>query len=298
MRFITSYLRKRKTEKRNLRNINHSIECHLKKQHFTCKALNSAQSLVNTTKQRAQEVVVSLTTYSKRIHDVHLVIESLGEQTYLADRIILWLDEEEYTIDTLPKMLMKQIERGLEVRFCKNLRSYKKLIPTLNLYPEADIITVDDDFIYPYDLIELLTRGKEDNPNAIIGMRAHEIKHTSSEIAPYREWGYEVSHSRNGPLTFLTTGAGTLFPASILHPEICKYDNFLSICPDADDVWINFMCIHYGIERAKISDDRPFHSRFFEIENGQDIALNKSNVHQEQNDAQVQAVIKRYQIAL
>lgn len=298
MQFITNYLKKRKTEKRNLQNINKYIECKLKQQYFMGKALNSHDSLVDKSSPKERELIVSLTTYSKRIHDVHLVIESLGEQTQLANRIILWLDREEFSINTIPLILKKQIQRGLEVRFCSNYRSYKKLIPTVTENPDSDVITIDDDFLYPHDLIELLVKGKSQSPETIIGMRAHKIVYSSGGIASYRKWKFEAHSSNNGPLTFLTTGAGTLFPAGILPSEICNSELFLSTCPNADDVWINFMCIKHNIKRVKVSDNRDFSSRFLEIESGQDIALNRSNVHENQNDAQIEALIDQHHISL
>ena len=92
-----------------------------------------------------EPLVVSLTTFGQRVFDVHLVVESIMQQTVLPNRIILWLDETEFNESSLPLSLKKMQQRGLEIRYCPNLRSYKKIIPTLKLVPEATVITIDDD---------------------------------------------------------------------------------------------------------------------------------------------------------
>ena len=99
------------------------------------------------------EIIISLTTYSLRIHNVYIALESLLNQTIKPNRIILWLAEEEFNEANLPISVLRLKERGVEIRFCEDYKSYKKLIPTLREFPEAIIITVDDDVIYPMDQI-------------------------------------------------------------------------------------------------------------------------------------------------
>lgn len=297
MNFIKRYLSNTKFEKRTLRQLNATIEYLAKKQFFHEKAMASNEKLVEISSEN-QQTIVSMTTYSRRIHDVYLVIESLGFQTVKANKIVLWLDENEFNLDNIPQMLHLQVKRGLEVRFCKNLMSYKKLVPALKQFPDSDIITVDDDFLYPHDLVEQLVYTKNLYPSSIIGTRAHKISMDKEQVLPYKKWEYEASFSKNGDHTFLTTGAGTLFPAGLLNNEFFCEKDFMSICPTADDVWVNFICIKSGISRVKVHDDRAFTSRFFELEEHKDIALNKKNVHQNHNDIQIKNITQRYEIKL
>ena len=48
------------------------------------------------------EIVISLTTYGKRIETAYLAISSLMRQSRKANRIILWLSEEEFSGKELP----------------------------------------------------------------------------------------------------------------------------------------------------------------------------------------------------
>ena len=91
------------------------------------------------------EVIVSLTSFGKRIYDVHLAIESIMQGSVKPNRIILWLSEEEFKGKPLPKTLEKQKNRGLQIEYCEDLRSYKKIVPTMEKYPDARIFNS----IYP-----------------------------------------------------------------------------------------------------------------------------------------------------
>ena len=44
----------------------------------------------------------------------------------------------------LPQPLLKMQKYGLETKWCNDIRSYKKLILTLKLFPNAIIIMADD----------------------------------------------------------------------------------------------------------------------------------------------------------
>ncbi len=46
--------------------------------------------------------------------------------------------------------------KGLTIDWCEDIKSYKKLIPTLKKYPDAIIVTADDDLIYDNKWLEQL----------------------------------------------------------------------------------------------------------------------------------------------
>lgn len=81
-----------------------------------------------------REVIVSLTSYSRRVEQVHVSIESLMRQTVKPNRIILWLDDS-WNHNNLPAALLMQMRRGLEVRFCPDYRSYKNSFPRSGNFP-------------------------------------------------------------------------------------------------------------------------------------------------------------------
>ena len=51
--------------------------------------------------------------------------------------------------------------RGLEIRECDNLRSFKKLVPALQTFPNAFIVTADDDLYFAPNWLETLATAAE-----------------------------------------------------------------------------------------------------------------------------------------
>lgn len=163
------------------------------------------------------EVVVSLTTFGNRLFEVAPTIESIMQGSMRPNRIVLWL-EEEMKGCMLPIAVKRQQERGLDIYFCKNFRSYKKLVPALCKYPRAGIITIDDDCVYDYDLVEKLVNAHKRYPQEIIANRMHRIvMGKDGKPVSYMNWEWyanpdieEASH-----LLFLTGGGGTFYPPQL-----------------------------------------------------------------------------------
>jgi len=272
-----------------------TLDFKIKSSHLLNATLISNEPITQPIKKGETELIVSFTSYSKRIHDVHLVVESIAEQALKANRLILWLDEDEFTLETIPLVLHRQIKRGLEVRFCPNYKSYKKIIPTLEVFPDANIITIDDDILYPYDMIEILIREHKQDSTCILGFRAHKVKMESNgALKPYVEWEYETYDNNSGNLIFLTSGAGTFFPKACFDDEVLNSNVFMSICPSADDVWLKAMALLSQRKCKKVSDGRDFWKRFMLIKKNQDIGLFNLNVIDSFNDEQIKSVFERY----
>ena len=99
---------------------------------------------VNETK-REYKVIVSLTTFPARINFVHKTISALLNQTFKPDSVVLWLAEEQFPDKKIPETLLNLQKYGLEVRWCEDIRSFKKLVPSLREFPNDIIVTADDD---------------------------------------------------------------------------------------------------------------------------------------------------------
>ncbi|MBE4370748.1 glycosyltransferase family 2 protein [Vibrio parahaemolyticus] len=158
-------------------------------------------------------IVISLTTYSKRINTVDLVITSLLNQSIAVDKIILWLDQDEFTIESVPSSLKALLCERFAIQFCPNYKSYKKLIPTLREYPEATIITFDDDIAYPVNQVEKLLLVHYENPNAVITNVARNILVKDGRLQPYSSWLHAFDEQIGKPLSSLLpigVGGGTV----------------------------------------------------------------------------------------
>lgn len=242
--------------------------------------------------------IVSLTTYSKRIYEVYLTIESLFQQTQKAKRIILWLAKDEFSIEEIPLILRKQQARGLEIRFCEDIRQYKKLVPSLELYPDLSIITVDDDYIYPIDFIERLLAGQRRYPTCVcyyIGARI-ELRN-DRVIKPYVEWKHNDEREYIPSILNFSTGAGgVLYPPRCFHEDITNVSLFSKYAPMNDDIWFKAMTLRKGIQYVKIPIECDFAKKFILLEDGQDIALYHHNVERGENDVQIKDTFERYKL--
>lgn len=260
------------------------------------KAKNSSKPI--TRKGNESELIVSLTTYSKRINHVHLVIESIAEQTLKPTKFILWLDQDEFSLDTIPLILKKQLERGLEIKFCENQRSYKKLIPTLQMYPEANIVTIDDDIIYPYYLLERLVRDSKEYPDTVICFRGHLMKYDNSgHLLPYKKWPQRTSNKEPSMDIFPTGVNGVYYPQGVLNSECIRYDIAEQLAPFADDVWFKAMSAINKRPSKVVSGEIDYKNDFTSIHIAQDIALRHYNRAGGGNDRQLKAVFSKYNIA-
>ena len=258
-------------------------------------------------------LVVSLTTYSKRIYDVHLTIETLFAQTMKANAIILWLDEQEFTPDTVPLALRRQQKRGLDIRYCKNIRSYKKLVPTLTAFPDAAVVTVDDDTLYPYDMLERLVEAYLRDPHCIYFNRGNLMRMDASGMPlPYEQWGKlpdNVLQEHNATaqamrkkshLAFPTGAGGVLYPPHSLHRDVTDDALFMRLCPGADDLWFKMMALKQGTPAALTYSHVTYAQRFLTLPEGQDIALMNTNLHQATsgNDGQLLNILHHYDVTM
>lgn len=252
----------------------------------------SNQSGVTTSKRNPQ-IIVSLTTFPKRIYTVITAIESIMCQTVKADKIVLWLAKENFPQGerTLPERLLQLKERGLEILWCDiDYRSYKKIIPTLSEFPNDIIITIDDDLIYDEQLIERLYDSYKSNPNSISAARVHRITFAGDVIAPYEKWTKEDGRKVGEPRFDLlaTTGAGTLFPAHILPEETKNWEVIGEMCPCADDIWIKIMATINDVPVVAIQENQKIQY----IANSQEESLWSVNITQ--NDVQLKKLLAHY----
>ncbi len=96
-------------------------------------------------------LIVSMTTWSKRIGNIPRVLDTIYSQLLLPDKVVLNLAYEE----VIPPIVQDYIDRhGIEVYRTEDTKVYKKFLPTLKRYPEACVINVDDDMLYPSTMIE------------------------------------------------------------------------------------------------------------------------------------------------
>ena len=129
---------------------------------FSISPTNENKKTIRSNFYSKEEIIVSLTTWSARINNLPVVLNSILEQTVKADKIIVNLAYNEY----IPHDVFVFLEsNGIEVFYTDDTKVYNKFIPTLKRYPKACVINIDDDLIYPPTLIEDFISVHKQCPN-------------------------------------------------------------------------------------------------------------------------------------
>ena len=186
--------------------------------------------------KRTPKLIVSLTSYPGRINVVERTIDSILRQSLKPDCVILWLAESQFPKKekSLPKSLRHLLKHGLQIRWCEDIRSYKKLIPALREFPDDIIVTADDDIIFWENWLETMYVSYMKNPNCIQGHHAYSYQFDDN----LKLLNITVNNNigiLNGT-NMLGSGAGILFPPHVLFDDITMVD-FMKLAPSNDDMW-------------------------------------------------------------
>lgn len=237
-----------------------------------------------------------MTTYPGRLRGCYLTIESILEGRVSPDLIVLWLAKEEMNDSSVPGTLLRQQRRGLDVRYVDdNYRSANKLVHALKAFPDAIIVTADDDILYPRDWLAELINVHEQQGDVIICHRGHYLgTDESGNLLPYGE----VHDSGIGGIVpsynLLPTGvSGILYPPYSLDPRVSDLTTYREVCPTSDDIWFRAMSILAGTKARRV---RSQDSHFPTIRRSQGTSLMNCNLQGGENDRALKRVFERYDI--
>ncbi len=266
---------------------------------FEIEKFFKSSKLGISTEKREPEFIVSLTSYPARIYDIHYCIYSLLIQSLKPNKIILWLGEEQFPNrdKDLPKKLLEFTKYGLTIKYTKDIKQFKKLLPSLKEYPNAIIVTADDDIFYPQNWLEKLYNEYENNKDCVVCHRAHKIKIENKKILPYNNWERCIVEKEPSFYNFFTGAGGVLYPPNSLYKDALNADVFTKINPKSDDVWFWSMAVLNGT-KIKIVDDEPFRNLLY-VNPEREIGLNEDGAlwilfNKEEKNIQLEKLINYY----
>lgn len=274
------------------------VYCTLKKEMLQRYALDTTKEGISHDLIAECPVIVSLTTYGKRLYEVFLAIESIMQGTILPNRIILWISKE-YENSPLPVTLKNQIKRGLEVRYCKDVRSYTKLIPTLREFPNSVIVTIDDDMFYQPDMLEGLLNAHKENAHDVLANRVDTIVlGPDGKPITCLKWKYYQKPTEISSLNVALGVEGVLYPPNSFDEEVFNEQVFLSICPTADDLWFKAMELKAGTGVRHVYTHYEKGGGAIPNWELQDMGLQyiNENVNDCRNDVQFEKVLEKYNL--
>jgi hypothetical protein len=294
------YRRLGNTEKRLYENITRELACTRINAHYAQLA-SLCETRGVTDNKRDPEVIASLTTIPYRMHTVHLAIESVFQQSMRPDRVILWLDEESFRNLELPETLRRLQARGLEIQWCENIRALKKLMPAKRAYPEAVIVTFDDDALYPTQWLGQLYEAYLSDPKAIHAHRARKMIFTSAgQLENYSRWPYAGAENPAHPdLTYPVGIGGVLYPPGCFTEEFFNLEKCMELSPSNDDTWYFAMATLAGTPRKPLTEvmqisQPPYWSNIMDIPNTQRISLSSRNIGANAHATEQPATYKAY----
>lgn len=231
---------------------------------------------LNKKEERNPRIIISLTSFPKRIKTVHLAINTLLRQTMKPDKIILWLSNEEFQNgeNDLPKELIELKKLGLEIMWCNNLGSYKKLVPALKTFPNDIIITADDDIYYDENLVSDLYASYIENKDCIIAKRVCKVSVKENILGLSATKLEEKENSNPDYKNLIMGGAGCLFPPNSLHKDVFDEEKILNLIPTHDDIYFWAMAV-INDKKIKIAQTKDFN--IYTIDGTQEFGLCKIN---------------------
>lgn len=274
-------------------------EDHIKKQVVASSILNLPDNLL-AKEVNAGDIICSVTSYGKRVSDtLPYMLYSLLTQTRLPKKVVVYLDNEHWNDEQLPSLLKKLQQVGVEFHYCEDLRSYKKLIPALQMFPNNPIITLDDDFYYYPKYIEHMTSAYEhSDKHTVLGQWGCIPEKRNEKYIPYNEWKDCQYGDEHSPISFF--GCCCCYPPHIFDGEILNSDIFMKLCPTADDIWFWAMEERQNIKRAYINPhgyglNTPV-NRIEEYDQTQTGTLFYQNVIDGKNNQQLVNVVEKYKL--
>lgn len=194
------------------------------------------------TTSAGNQVIISLTSFPPAIKYVEPTVKSLLAGSMLPDKIVLYLTYSQFGEEGVPDYLLKLAEENpiFEIRnYDRDLRSYRKLVPALRDFPDAVIVTVDDDVSYDRDMLRDFMILHKKYPDCVLAHRAKRIK----PGRPYCKWKklrwyHFIGNKIKQGFDIIQTGVGgVLYPPHSLLPEMIDDDLFTKLAPTTDDIW-------------------------------------------------------------
>ena len=242
--------------------------------------------------KREQRIVVSLTSYPKRIETVWITIETILQQSMKPDEIILWLAESQFGgIESLPKRLLDQQKRGLTIRFCDDLRSHKKYFYAMQEYPEDIVILFDDDMFYPRDTIKKLWKIHQKYPEDICSISTQVMEPSFESMPSGWRNPYIDEKIEHSDKVQIFTGSGSLFVPGALSQKVFHKDLLLRLCTYADDLWITFMAYQNKTRISSLEKWRAFPITIYGTSEG---SLWYTNAQKGKNDEQWKLILEHF----
>ena len=201
------------------------------------------------------KVIVSLTSHDLRLKNdtTTKVIFQILKGTFKDLKVCLTLYKED--VKLIPAKLQQLIDLG-EVELIvadKDLAPHLKYFYAMQKYRNLPVITIDDDVLYPLDMVEKLYKAHQENPNCIIARRCFHITSSNGKLNSYHDWMRHFTGIVKEPThkIFATGIGGILYPAHCLELSEDNINEIMDIRFD-DDLYLKALEVRKNLKIVNI----------------------------------------------
>jgi hypothetical protein len=244
--------------------------------------------------EKNHPIIISFTTIDSRIDNIKPMVDSLLSQTLPADKINLYVSQKKGFLNNgikkhqIPEFIKELVNlKKINLIFTKDLGPHTKLIPCLNEHWNQDciIITVDDDRIYPKNLVEIFYENYL-RENCIIAYRSKKMVFENSDLSSIKKYQKWPNKAQGKDLYNFALGVdGVLYKPEFFTEDIFDAQGIMCSASE-DDVWFNLIRLIKKIPVFAIKEDLEIKS--LEIKN----KINLWSHNKKNNNQLIQTTLK------
>ncbi len=201
------------------------------------------------------KVIVSLTSHDLRLKNdtTTKVIFQILKGTFKDIKVCLTLYKDD--VKLIPAKLKQLIDLGQVVLIIadKDLGPHLKYFYAMQKYRNLPVITIDDDVLYPLDMVEKLYKAYQVNNCCIIARRCFHITSTNGKLNSYHDWMRHFTGIVKEPThkIFATGIGGILYPENCLDLSDDNIEEIMSIKFD-DDFYLKALEVRKNLKIMNI----------------------------------------------
>ena len=224
--------------------------------------------------------IVSMTTIPSRKGRLKDLINIILKQSWQGfEKFCINIDDNLSKEDYEFYDMLKEIDNRIEINICDHKwRSCNKLLPTIKKYPDAVVITVDDDIDYPIDSLKTLVEAYEQNPDCIITHETNPIIVINGQFVGYSN-NLDLKLDQKYFAKYLSNCC--LFPPHVFdNTDLFDYDKMMQ-CTDGthDELWFWINSTINGVQCIGLD----YIYMFTGLENVYSDGYKLSNINSDQN---------------
>lgn len=204
----------------------------------------------------SSDVIVSLTSYGKRLAFAHLTIESISRGIRLPGRLVLNISTDDSHL--ISPQIKRLQDRGLELNLVYDHGPHKKWFSTPLLNPSHDLFVIaDDDMLYPPGWLQDFELAAQSTPDLVLARNLRQFEGRSIDDIQLNKVS-NVKRETSLDLCLAIGGQGAAYPQKFIQmlqlqgPEV-----FVRVAPFQDDIWLSLNAILSGHKFREVLGSAP-----------------------------------------